>query len=350
MAPSDLKFDFVTLDVFTDTRYVGNPLAVVFIPAALRGQLTQEKKQAIASEFNLSETVFFHQPDNELDTPVTTREIDIFTTTQELPFAGHPTIGSAYLVLDHFGWGHVNTLLTKAGPIPIEAGSLGVGVGAGVGAGAGRGVRAAIPSAVHIHQHTLSSLLGSGAVPADIQGSVDSALSDDAEIRAAELAAPTVSIVRGMTFLLVRLPSLAHLGRISIAKQLNFARVPGLQDAGEWRGGFVSRYYYVVTGESTAAGGAREWAIRTRLNVEQGFEDPATGSAACTLASYLAISTRAVHGASFALTQGVEMGRRSEIAVDVTAEADGGNAGEVRVKNVFLGGTAVLVMSGSIYA
>ncbi|GAB1321022.1 Diaminopimelate epimerase-like protein [Madurella fahalii] len=332
--PDAFKLDFVTLDVFTDTRFLGNPLAVVFVPAALRERLDQGTKQRIAREFNLSETVFLHTLDSEPTTAVTTREIDIFTPEEELPFAGHPTIGSAYLVLHHLGWSHIDALLTKSGPIPIQALP-----------GNRRGVRAAIPHAVHIHQQTLGGILESGAAAGPVAASIKNGLSEDPEIRAAELVAPVVSIVRGMTFVLVRLPSLEHLARAAPVKRLDFAGIPALLDQGEWHKSFVSRYYYVPLAESVASDGSQSVTMQTRM-VELSFEDPATGSAACTLASYLTIKGKADRGAHFDIAQGVEMGRRSEITVDAVADVEDGQ--EVKIKELYLGGTAVVVMGGSI--
>lgn len=330
-SPAPITLSFVTLDVFTTTRFLGNPLAVVFIPAALRGSVDQDTKQRIAAEFNLSETVFLHKLDTEPATDVTTREIDIFMSDKELPFAGHPTIGSASLVLHHLGWSHVNTLLTKAGPIAIRAEP-------------GGSVRASIPHAVHIHSKVLGDVISSA--PADVVAMVNDGLNrGDDEIRAAELSSPMANIVRGMTFMLVQLPSVEHLGRVSV-KRIQFGRVVGLLDEGEGEGGdgFVSRYHYVVTGWSSAEDGGQHWAIRSRL-LELPFEDPATGSAACTLASYLTVSKRAVPGATFAITQGVEMGRRSEITIRTVAALEGD---KVKVKEVYMGGQAVVVMNGSL--
>jgi pre-mRNA-processing factor 19 len=332
-----LKLDFVTLDVFTSTRFLGNPLAVVFVPASQRPRLDQQTKQRIAREFNLSETVFLHTLDDEPNqgASVTTREIDIFTTEEELPFAGHPTIGSAYLVLRHLGWTHVDTLLTKAGPIRIQS-----------PAGGGQ-VRAAIPHAVHIHRQTLGGLLGAPSTAEAAKDAIQHGLSAaDLHIRAAELAAPVVSIVKGMSFVLVRLPSLEHLARVAKVNRLDFGKVPDLLDQGEWHGGFTARYYYVPLEEGPGGGGEGEVAIRTRM-VELGFEDPATGSAACTLASYLAVSgcKAGEESVRFAITQGVEMGRKSDIAVDVVVAQE---EGETRVRELYLGGTAAVVMSGSI--
>src|SRR5690606_19460775 len=79
-----------TLDVFTDQRFAGNPLAVI----AEADGLSTEQMQAIAAELNLSETVFLQTPHN----PAHSARARIFTPRSELPFAGHPTIGTAVLL------------------------------------------------------------------------------------------------------------------------------------------------------------------------------------------------------------------------------------------------------------
>ena len=83
-------YDFVTVDVFTDQRFGGNPLAV-FPNAA---GLSDAQMQAIAREFNLSETTFVLPPDN----PQNHARVRIFTPTQEMPFAGHPNVGTGYVL------------------------------------------------------------------------------------------------------------------------------------------------------------------------------------------------------------------------------------------------------------
>jgi len=91
---------YAVLDVFTDTALAGNPLAVV-----LDGEgLDDDRMQAIAGEFNLSETVFVQGPDN----PAHSAKVRIFTPARELPFAGHPTVGTAIL-LAHERFGAVET-------------------------------------------------------------------------------------------------------------------------------------------------------------------------------------------------------------------------------------------------
>ena len=81
---------FFTLDVFTETALAGNPLAVVLDSEGLG----DARMQAIAAEFNLSETVFVFEPRNAINSA----SVRIFTPARELPFAGHPTVGTAALL------------------------------------------------------------------------------------------------------------------------------------------------------------------------------------------------------------------------------------------------------------
>jgi trans-2,3-dihydro-3-hydroxyanthranilate isomerase len=85
-----MRHTFHILDVFTDTAFSGNPLAVVLDAASI----PSERCQTVAREFNLSETVFVQEPRD----PVNTARVRIFTPTRELPFAGHPTVGTAMLL------------------------------------------------------------------------------------------------------------------------------------------------------------------------------------------------------------------------------------------------------------
>ena len=321
-----MDLQFFTLDVFTSTRLEGNPLAVVRVPWAVCNTLSEETKQKIAKEFNLSETVFLHEGEGDGDEgrDVRERHIDIFTTDSEIPFAGHPTIGTAVLVRDHLGHAAVDTLVARAGPIRLQQ-QQPVVVGA-AGEGPARVVRASIPHDVHLHAKTLADALG---------GPEDPGLSPHPVAREAERRAPVFSIVNGMTFLLAKLPSLealAHVGRTP----LDLARLrDDLLDEG-WRSGFVGKYYYVDLGS-----GDGERRLRTRM-VELNLEDPATGSAASALASYLTL-TEEKKGTRFEITQGVEMGRKSVISVETTTRASDG-----QLEEVWLGGTAVVVMSGSL--
>ena len=298
-----MELPFVTLDVFTTTRYRGNPLAVVTIPHDLPTAPTQEQKQAIAAEFNLSETVFVHDiADHDVNH---TRQIDIFLTNAEVPFAGHPTIGTAVSLLDK----GVDTLVTKAGPISLAEVKP-------------RVVRAGIPHNVHLHQGGLGV----------------SQLSADEDLGAAEQEAPLFSIVKGMTFALVKLNDLSLLARVR--PQVEHLPTDQLLDQG-WNQGFLGKYYYVHLGEKEQDGKTIV-SIRTRM-VEVALEDPATGSAACALCSYLTLQDKSSGDRSitYEVTQGVEIGRESNILVQITTK-------DSKIDSVSLAGTATQVMRGYV--
>ena len=306
-----MALPFTTLNVFTETPFKGNPLAVVMIPPGV--VLTQAQKQFIAREFNLSETVFVHDVEN----PATTgeRRFDIFTPQVEIPFAGHPTIGTAVFLQPH----GVRTLLAKAGPINIEPAANGA-------------LRAAIPHNVRLHQRRLP-----GPDPGSFPAS-------QAKIARAERLAPLFSIVKGMTFALIELPSLELLGAVWVGA---LPELPSeLLDEG-WRDGWVTRRYYFVRLGSEWISGRTVHRIRTRM-VNQTIEDPATGSAACALSSYLCLHELEEQSVTFEITQGVEMGRDSNILIDVEVSKALDRARKLEA--LHLGGKAVTVMSGSIAA
>jgi PhzF family phenazine biosynthesis protein len=120
---SPIQLDFVTVDVFTSKKYEGNPLAIVRIPHGIF--VSQEQKQAIAREFNLSEATFLHEKGENF--PENTWTVDIFLTTAEIPFAGHPTIGTACYALARVARersieeGVIEGRFTlKAGPVSLQ--------------------------------------------------------------------------------------------------------------------------------------------------------------------------------------------------------------------------------------
>jgi len=84
------RYDYVTVDVFTDRAFAGNPLAVVIDAAGL----DTAQMQAIAAEFNYSESTFVLPPEN----PSHTARVRIFTRQNEIPFAGHPNVGTAFVL------------------------------------------------------------------------------------------------------------------------------------------------------------------------------------------------------------------------------------------------------------
>ncbi|KAL2063902.1 hypothetical protein VTL71DRAFT_4396 [Oculimacula yallundae] len=291
-----MQLSYTTLDVFTSTRYTGNPVAIVRVPANI--SLTQTQKQAIASEFNLSEIVFLHLPAS--GTASSTRKIDIFTHQAEVPFAGHPTIGSSHYLL-HTTSQDVNTVVTKAGEIAIEKDTQ-----------TGE-VKAEIPFSFHIHEKTFQSSLNG------VQN-------------------PVASIVNGMSFIYVLLPDLETLAKAK--ENLNGDTYnPSALDEG-WKNGLVGTMYLVP--QRTDEFGRKMY--RTRMFGSR--EDPGTGSASSGLACWLAGQEEKAKGSGpfrYVFTQGVEMGRKNVIGVEVSRGDDGES-----IKKVVLSGTAVTVMEGTL--
>jgi trans-2,3-dihydro-3-hydroxyanthranilate isomerase len=107
-----MQYEFVTVDVFTDRRFGGNPLAV--LPNA--AGLTTEQMQAIANEFNLSETTFVLPPKDVAHTA----EVRIFTPKFEMPFAGHPNVGTGFVVACRLGVPGALVFEEIAGLVPIN--------------------------------------------------------------------------------------------------------------------------------------------------------------------------------------------------------------------------------------
>ncbi|TDZ25093.1 putative isomerase [Colletotrichum orbiculare MAFF 240422] len=301
-----MELPFTTVDVFTDTPFQGNQLAIVTIPAGTT--LSQAQKQAIACEFNYSETTFVHE---EGDATSPERRFDIFTTTEELPFAGHPTIGTA-VSLQPQG---VTTLHAKAGRIGIESTGH-------------NSVRAAIPHNVRLHAKRLRDL-GNGPFSSSAPA-----------IAAAEKDAVVFSIVKGMTFILTELPSLEALAAVRICPT-DF-RPAELLDEG-WRDTLLSAYYFVRLG-AESVGGRTVQKIRTRM-VTSSIEDPATGSAASALTAYLSLYELSDQSASFEITQGVEMGRESHIYIDTGVDET--EEGRI-LRTLHLGGKATQVIKGVV--
>lgn len=308
------KLNFVTLDVFTTTPYKGNPLAVVHLPPG--HGLTQDQKQRIAREFNYSETTFIHDVDPKSDTEPTIRHFDIFMTDRELPFAGHPTIGTASYLSSQ----GVTKLIAKAGPIPIQALEDG-------------SVAAGIPHDTHLNSKTF------GDIEASLRGDVMHATP---EIRSAELSAPIFSITKGMTFTLIKLETLDLLSQI-YPRAMPCAPKAVMDQ--EWSNTLIGRSYYVITDTVADGPERRTVKIRTRMVVDV-FEDPATGSAGCALTSYLALHQYSETEIRFEVTQGVEMGRESHFFIIITTSV--GENGVRKVKTVQLGGKARQIMEGSL--
>ncbi|KAK3669320.1 hypothetical protein LTR78_010782 [Recurvomyces mirabilis] len=298
------SLSFVTVDVFTKTKFTGNPLAIVRLPEGRN--VSTEQMQMIAREFNLSETVFIHEAAQAKDS-VPAWQVRIFLVNGELPFAGHPTIGAACYALGSLTQNaKKGKLHCNAGPIELEFD--------------GTDARASIPQNVHIHtEHE---------VTIDQVYYFQPAIAHSQPPKAVDLVSP----VKGVSFVCVELPSLEVLAQV---QRPGIAVAPKLDDS--WNGGFIGSYFYVITKQDDSI-----WEIRTRM-IEMSMEDPATGSAACALGAFLALKHK-LKSVRYSFRQGVEMGRQSDIGLEVTLSEN-----LDAVEHIELVGSAVKVMEGTVY-
>ena len=194
---------------------------------------------------------------------------------------------------------------------------------------------------------TKAGLLGISLNPA-VNG-VQISVAHDVRIHASPFAGrpfadhPVVSIVKGMTFILAQQSSLEELGLQTKA----LLDVEGTKTAYQlldegYRAGLVISYFFVDLGID--ADGVRN--LRTRSHGSR--EDPATGSAASALTSYLSLKEGKPGRYRYHITQGVEMGQRSEIFVNVGVKEKAATGGGVELEEVLLSGCAVLTMQGSL--
>lgn len=297
---------YVLYDVFTDKALTGNPLAVVFDA----DDLAPEDMQAIAGEFNLSETVFVLKAEN----PAHTARLRIFTPGRELPFAGHPTVGTAVALAERAGAGQpldqMAVLEEKVGPVRCavrlsESGSS--------------FAEFDLPSkSAHVK---LENAL-------ERQGIAD-ALSISVKKVGFENHYPAVWSA-GVPFLFVPVKDVATLGEVEFDPML-WERVAPLTG-----GHLVSAYVY-CRGQNGADFHARMFSPSMGI-----AEDPATGAAVAALSGVVHAHDKPTDGYhSFVIVQGVEMGRPSKIHLHI--DVAGGEVARARI-----GGQAVKVASGSI--
>jgi trans-2,3-dihydro-3-hydroxyanthranilate isomerase len=287
---------FYTLDVFTDTRFEGNPLAVFTDGDGL----SQNTMQAIAREMNLSETVFVQKPTDDR----ALARLRIFTTQEELKLAGHPVVGTWFL-------------LAELGVVPAHEGG------------------------VHILQQT-----GAGVLPVEIHfkdGRPRRVTMTQTEARFKPLKSKNAALAKalglsvkdfdssleptcvstGLFNLMVPLRNRAALGKI----HMNVSELRGL--IGKHA---TMAYCFALDGNGKAfTRGMLPWEI---------YEDAATGSAAGSLGAFLVKNGRLAAGHTLNIQQGIEMGRPSRIEVAVTQS---GNKLIPRVS-----GAAVRVFEGTI--
>ncbi|OJJ36320.1 hypothetical protein ASPWEDRAFT_49852 [Aspergillus wentii DTO 134E9] len=292
---------YVTLDVFTSERFKGNPLAVVDISNI---NLTHQRKQQIAREFNFSETVFLHHE------PGQNPRAEIFTPVNEMEFAGHPVIGTGHLLFkDIFAGQKSLTLETKAGPVEIEYDGQKV-------------VSAGVPHNIHVHERE---------APVAALASVQDVLSAS-DINGTY---PTVSIVKGVTYVLADLTE-----RPDVFSNIAAGASPTVDLDDGWSPSFVGTMYYRQL-ESRTEGDPAIWNLRVRM-IAINLEDPACGSGSCALGAFLALRNgQQKH--RFYIDQGLEMGRDSHIIVDIEL-----NAARNGVERIKLAGPAAFVAEGKM--
>ncbi len=300
-----MRRPFHTADVFTDRLFGGNPVAVFPDGSGLDAALMQ----AIAREMNLSETVFVLPPDS----PRHTRRLRIFTPAAELPFAGHPTLGTAFV-------------LAAIGEVPLRGETTDIVFEEGVGpvpvrieAGEGRPVRMELEAAQPPEP----------GPPAPDLEAIAAAVGLDPEQILAGAEGPCAASC-GVPFLFVALRDRTALATARLRRD---AWERALADT--WA---PSLFLYTRdVGDSGADLRARMFA--PGLGVE---EDPATGSAVAALGHVLAAGDpRSDARIQVAVDQGVEMGRPSRLLLDVEKQAG-------RARTVRVAGEAVLVATGEM--
>ncbi len=305
---------FSTLDVFTLGQFTGNQLAVVHVPSSLSDSdvLTQERKQKIAREFNFSETVFIHDPAPGSQD----HRIDIFTVKEELPFAGHPVIGT------------INYMAQRVDP-PLQRVTLLCKAGRIVGMYHHKESvsQAEIPQNFRIHSGLVPSRLMLSSQPDALQN-----------ILALDFF-PVVSIVKGLSFVLINLPSVLPYLEMLEPTSFNFDASKIQFDEG-WENSFLGAYFFAKTSHPQQG----ITSIRARMLERSVGEDAATGSAASALACFLALKDGTPDKTyRFNIQQGLEMGRSSDIGVSVGLDSSGKG-----VSSLILAGSAVLVTQGTM--
>ena len=317
-----MSLKYNTLDVFTQTPFTGNQLGLVHVPASTT--LSQSQKQQITKEFNYSETVFLHESSKPGE-----YRAQIFTPKSELPFAGHPTIGTAVWIFENLEKDRDEIV------VELKAGFVRAGFDRETGV-----ARALVPSDVRVHEKTVGwDRVGWSQDALKLERIAEKkGLFESARV-------PLVSPVKGITFALVDLSQAPELlERVVVTKD----DIPeqAMLDQG-WESTLIGNDVYVIDGESVDRNEKGQdvttLKIRQRVMVID-LEDPATGAASIALAGYLSLlrgGKSAVY--KFEITQGVEMGRESKIFLQVKLKEDGKT-----IDTVELSGQAVEIMNGTL--
>lgn len=297
-----MRYRFHTLDVFTDTRFGGNPLAVVLDADALTGG----QMQTIAAEFNLSETVFVLQP---AKAGGNRRKLRIFTPQAELPFAGHPTVGTGYLLA-------ALKLLEVSPAEPVMVLEEGVGdvpVTVQFGRDGPLSARMSVPR--------MPERGPEAPPPADLAAMLSLAETD--------LLTGHAAYSCGVPFLFIAVRDRKAIARVKLRMDLWDKLLS------DW----WAKSVFLFTTDTVSPDAqihARTFAPTFGIH-----EDPATGSAASALAGFLHDQEPRDGQRRWRIEQGFEMGRPSHIELE--ADIAGGHIAALRV-----GGRSVLISEGWI--
>jgi len=296
-----VQLEYFVVDVFTDTALKGNPLAVVMNTVGL----TTERMQEIAREFNLSETSFIERRTPAVEQSEGVR-VRIFTTQEELNFAGHPTLGTAsVLKLQH--------------PETVEGSAVTLALNVG---------------AVPVRFEEAAGLFGEMTQrDPDFGEELDSrevARLTGLTLEDLDPALPPQTVSTGTAFAIVVLRSAESLAQLKVDQQ----------EATPWLRARGARWFYVL-GPTEAAPCSHEPAWRARMQF-YGGEDPATGSAAGCAISYLVQRGAVASDQRVHLRQGVEIGRTSDLYLSAHTES-------ARVTKVRVAGSTVVVAKGQLF-
>lgn len=306
MSSPALTVPFVTVDVFTDTRFAGNPLAVITDGR----DLSDADMQAIAAEFGYSETSFVLPPRD----PANTAEVRIFTPVTEVPFAGHPNVGTSYVLASMgsiFGQpvGDDIRFEEKAGLVKVSVNRDPDG---------------------QIKTTTIRApgpLVIGSRIPASVMAPCLNLTADDIETSRHE---PVFASV-GLKFILVEVTGLEALSRaVSRIEPLGALRAVHAEEESD-----CAVFLYTWVGPDH---------LRARMFApfDNVAEDPATGSASAALGAFLTTLGQHPPRRNLLVEQGVEMGRRSLISLGVSTTNG-------RLDHVEISGSSVLVMHGELH-
>jgi trans-2,3-dihydro-3-hydroxyanthranilate isomerase len=285
----------VQVDVFTDRALTGNALAV--FPDG-RG-LSTDQMQAIARETNLSETTFILPGDAAAEKENAVR-VRIFTVQEELPFAGHPTLGTAFVLRGHSGAAEVRLAL-NVGTVPVRFEDR-------PGQAAFGEMTQKNPEFGNIHEPEEIAEV-TGLSPADFDPSV-----------------PIQTVSTGLPYTIAALRSLRTLQNLRL----------DVQRASEYLAPSGAKFFYFVSRETVDP--------KARLHARMLFyngEDPATGSAAGCCTAWMVAHGVAASDERVMIEQGLEMHRPSCIFVRATKKDN-------QVANVRVGGNCVEVLRGEV--